>query len=134
MTNNIVTITVWKSGFQVPFDDFSSRVALRGELITLTPEQVEDTRDRNGNSWLDLTEEQQLARWGHVNFLKGDRSSDVKFIGDDDERIRFRRRERAIIEAHALSDPEERADALHKIRELYGTPRSSQRTLNEYGG
>ena len=39
----------------------------RGDVIRLSEEDVEGTRDRNGDSWLDdLSETAQLARWGEV--------------------------------------------------------------------
>lgn len=72
MTDNTVTITILRSGFTVP--DFeqtrpnysSGRVAYRGEVLTFSPEAVEATRDALGSTWLDLDEEQQIARWGTV--------------------------------------------------------------------
>ena len=39
----------------------------KGSEFRLTAEDVEGTRDRNGDSWLDdLSETAQLARWGEV--------------------------------------------------------------------
>ena len=127
-----VTLTVLRSGFTVPFDDYSSRTALRGEVITLSPSAVEATADRHGNTWVTMTEDEQVSRWGHVNFRIGDHSEGIAFLGEDDERIRFERRERDIIAANAISDPQARAEAHREVKRVYGAAQSTQRTLRSY--
>jgi len=135
MTENM-TITVWRSGLSVP--DIvgpvysANRIAYRGEVVTLTPEQIEETRDRSGATWLDLSEAEQIARWGHVKFKLGDHSAGVKFLGEDDSTIQFRRRENAVLAAQKIADAGERKAAFAKINELYGPGDSGQRTLRQY--
>jgi hypothetical protein len=132
-----VTITVMKSGLSVPERagdwDSRSRVCYRGEVVTLSPELVEMTRDRHGNSWLDLTEDQQVERWGDVRFKRGDHSAEVAFVGDDDSTVRYRRRENAVMVAQKIADPAERKAAFAEITATYGASPSSQRTLRSYG-
>lgn len=48
-----------------------SRVFYRGEEILFGPKAYEDTKDRNGLSWLDMTEEEQYERWGTLKFRRG---------------------------------------------------------------
>lgn len=128
MTNDTVTITVLRSGLTVPHTDFATRVALRGEVITLTSEQVASTEDRNGASWLELTDAEQEARWGVVKFVHGNHAEDIAFLGDDDERIRWRRRERDVLAARKIPDDAERREAFRKINETYGQADSGQRS------
>lgn len=139
MTDSSITITVLRSGFSsipdISEPKFSTnRVAYRGEVITLSPEQIEATRDLNGNSWLDMTEEQQLDRWGHVNFRVGDVREEeaVKFIADDDEAMIYRLREQATKIADQISDPVARREARAEIAKRFGAPESSQRTLQAW--
>lgn len=127
-----VTLTVMRSGFPVPFDSYSNRICYRGEVVTLTAEQVEGTKDRLGRTWLDLDDGEQIERWGIVRFKLGDHSADVGFIGDDDSTVRFRRRENAIIAANAISDPQDRAEAHREVKRLYGAAQGSQRTLRSF--
>lgn len=138
MSTEPVTITILRSGFSVPDIDerkySANRTAYRGEVVTLTPEQVEGTRDLNGNSWTTLTEEQQLARWGHVNFALGDQreAEGIKFVGDDDEAQVHRFRERATAEADKISDPQARRAAHAAITERFGASQGTQRTLQAW--
>lgn len=43
----------------------------RGQEVTFGPEAYADTLDRNGNSWLNMSEEEQYARWDEVKFRRG---------------------------------------------------------------
>lgn len=42
-----------------------------GQTVVYSAADYEETKDRNGNSWLDLTEAQQARRFGRVYFRKG---------------------------------------------------------------
>lgn len=42
-----------------------------GQEVTFGPEAYKDTVDRYGNSWLNMTEEEQIERWDEVKFRKG---------------------------------------------------------------
>ncbi|MER7447074.1 hypothetical protein [Microbacterium sp. NPDC097977] len=125
-------ITVLASGTTVPFDSFSGRIAYRGELVEITPEQYDGTLDRFGNSWLDMDEHAQAKKWGMVRFLRGDHTADVAFIGDDDSTVRYRRRENAIATANAISDPAERRAAHAEVNRVYGRAESTQRTTRSF--
>lgn len=125
-----VTVTVLRSGLSVPFRSFANRIALRGEVITLTPEQYEDTLDRHGNSWTTMTDAAQEARWGEVKFALGDHSEGIAHLGDDVERIRFLRRERDVLEARRIPGDADRREAFKKINETYGASSSTQRTMS----
>lgn len=127
-TDKTVTITVLRSGLTVPHNNFATRVALRGEVITLTPEQVQGTEDRYGASWLQMTDAEQEARWGEVKFVHGDHAEGIAFLGDDDSTIRFRRRENAVLAARKIANDAERREAFRKINETYGHADSGQRS------
>jgi hypothetical protein len=43
----------------------------RGQEVTFGPEAYAETQDRFGDSWLDLTEAEQFAKWKEVKFRKG---------------------------------------------------------------
>jgi len=54
------------------------RVLARGDEITVTPELIDLTKDRNGDSWAaDLSEDAQRARWGVVRFAPGPLADDL---------------------------------------------------------
>lgn len=42
-----------------------------GQEVTFGPEAYKNTIDRFGNSWINMTDEEQYARWGEVKFRKG---------------------------------------------------------------
>lgn len=54
-------------------DGFTSnyRNFYKGQEVTFGPEAYEETVDRLGRSWLDLSEEEQWDRFGEVKFRKG---------------------------------------------------------------
>jgi hypothetical protein len=49
----------------------NNRVFYRGQEYTFGPEAYADTVDRLGFSWLNLDDDEQIARWGKVRFRKG---------------------------------------------------------------
>lgn len=139
MTTKTVTITILESGFSLPgpanpnsFVATEGRTALRGEVVEV---ERSETLDRAGNSWLDMDDDAQLSRWGVVRFRKGNHveAEGIKYLGDDDERITFRRREREILEARKLTDADERRAELKRIYALYGRGDSGQRSM-DYSG
>ena len=91
------------------------RVLLQGEEFEVTPELYAETLDRAGNSWLDLDESAQLARWGEVRFAPGPKPDALTFGGDDSS-YRIRAWQRDLAYAQAVSDPNERRAALAKVR------------------
>lgn len=127
-----VTITIKRSGFTVPHDSYSNRVAYANEVITLTPAQVEDTRDRNGDSWLDLTDEQQIERWGVVSFRRGSHANGE--IGADDiNGLRYRRWQDEYKYAQQISDPRERKLAMNALGQKYPENNAQSRTIASWG-
>ncbi|MCC2030345.1 hypothetical protein KEC56_12620 [Microbacterium sp. YMB-B2] len=132
-----VTITVLTSGLSLPGPSnpnaiwaTAGRTALRGEVVEV---ERSETLDRNGDSWLDMDDEAQLARWSVVRFRVGDHveAEGIRYIGEDDERITYRRREREVHEARKIADAVQRKAELNRIYALYGAPDSGQRTLSE---
>lgn len=111
---------------------FDGRVRLRGEQFTLTEAQIESTRDRNGISWLDYSDEQQLARWGKINFARGPIPEGVELRPwDTDAAAREAHRQHLIHEAKRIGHPTEQRIELARIAEEFGTPLTST-TLGVY--
>jgi hypothetical protein len=54
-------------------DGFTSnqKVFYRGQEVVFGPEAYKDTKDRAGNSWINLSDDEQFDRWGEVKFRKG---------------------------------------------------------------
>ncbi|WP_347978681.1 hypothetical protein [Microbacterium sp. ProA8] len=98
----------------------TGRVLRRGEEFEVTPELYAETLDRNGESWLDLTPEEQTRRYGHIKFLPGTRPDDIA-VGDDDEGYRYKQGLAAREYAQQISDPAERAAALAEVSAEYGS-------------
>lgn len=127
-----VTITILRSGMTVPHDSYSNRVTYRNEVVHLTPAQVEDTKDRNGKSWLDLSDEDQIARWGVVSFRIGNHANGE--IGDDDfNGLRYRHWQEEYRYAQKISDPNERKKAMDALGQKYPESREESRTIASWG-
>lgn len=58
-----------------------------GEELTVTDSVYQRTQDRNGDSWLDLEEDEQIARWGKVVFREGKWDGNVPY-GNEAKRER----------------------------------------------
>ena len=135
MTENKISepiiVTVLSSGSVLPFNDYENRAYYRGEVVELSAEQVEGTRDRLGKTIADTirSEEVQLARWGLVRFREGSDTSDIGFVGDDDSTVTFRKRELAEERAKHLPSKAERVAGLQAVTEQYGPKDSGQRTI-----
>lgn len=95
------------------------RVLSRGETFTVSPETYELTKDRLGNSFLDLAPDQQVARWGMVKFAEGPAPDDMTY-GEDDEYQMYKAGTRAREQALLISHPVERAEALAEVEKRYG--------------
>jgi len=105
-------------------------VLKRGESITLTAAQVADTVDRDGNSFLDLSDDDQLARWGSVKFGQGPAPEGMA-AWQDDSLARSDAREAARADALRIVDRGERIAALKAIDDKFGRP-TEQWSLAEY--
>lgn len=62
----VLTIHILEDGFTR-----LGRVWYRGEEIVFGPQAYENTKDRNGVSWLNMDDDAQIDKWGHVKFRKG---------------------------------------------------------------
>jgi hypothetical protein len=126
--------TIWatSSGVTVPTspDPYAPGIVLlRGQYITLTPEQVELTKDRFGQSWLDQTAEQQIARFGEQRWAEGLPPDGILIGGDDVAAVAAQRAE-AERQLKFQPDEELRERAAQRIRETYGpSTASNQRTI-----
>ncbi|WP_374460126.1 hypothetical protein [Microbacterium sp.] len=135
-TDPVVTITVLSSGFTVPgraregaYWGTDGRTALRGEVVEI---DRSETLDRAGNSWLDLTEEQQEERYGKPMFTLGDHSEGIAVGEDDVHGFRYKKWCRAIEEAQRIVDPAERAAALARIKREYPEQSRTSQTSRPY--
>lgn len=95
------------------------RVLSRGETFTVSPETYELTKDRLGNSFLDLTPQEQVQRWGSQRFGIGPAPEDMG-LADDDEYQMYKAGVRARERALLISHPVERAEALAEVEKRYG--------------
>lgn len=129
-----ITVTCMASGSVLPFNDYENRAYYRGEVVELTAEQVEGTRDRLGNTILDTirSEEIQLSRFGIIRYKEGDHSSEVAYIGDDDSTVQYRKRELAEERAKKLPSKAERMAGLKAVTDTYGAKDTGQRTIAVY--
>lgn len=132
-TDATKTIHALQSGLTVPHDTYGGVVLSQGQTVTLSAKQVEQTYDRDGNSWLDLSEEDQRVKWGEIRFGHGPAPEGMG-IGDDDPHGARYYRHRAEVEyAKKISDPAERATALRDIAKKYPEQRgTTQWTLREH--
>ncbi|MCK6080094.1 hypothetical protein KZX37_05595 [Microbacterium sp. EYE_5] len=103
---------------------FDGRVRLRGEEFLLTEAQIESTKDRNGVSWLDLSDDEQQARWGKINFQRGPAPENIH-PWDTDLAAREARRQFLINEAKRIGHPTEQRIELARIAAEFGTPLTS---------
>lgn len=97
----------------------------RGQQVEISEARYEATKDREGNSWLDLDEEAQLARYGEVRFRWGETPDDVR-PWDNDPSLANLLRETELAEARKLENTAERADAVAAIFKKYGRGQTSQ--------
>ena len=95
------------------------RVLYSGETFEVTPEEYELSKDRTGRSWLDLTPQEQVQKWGAQRFGTGPAPPEM-VIGADDDLVMFERGMAALKHARATSDPQERAQAVKAAWNTYG--------------
>lgn len=91
-------------------------VMRQGEEFEVTQELYDATLDRYGDSFLDLSEAEQVARWGMVKWAKGPKPEGTE-VGGDDEGYRYRKAQALKAYAEQISDPMERALALKQMKE-----------------
>lgn len=96
----------------------------RGQQVEISQARYEATKDREGNSWMDLTENEQEARWGEVRFRWGETPDGVN-PWDRDASLANLLRETELAEARKLENTAERADAVAAIFKKYGRGQTS---------
>lgn len=129
------TFHVLASGFTVTLGEgrAESSVMYQGQTFTVTEAQYEFTTDKNGHSWIDLTPDEQEARWGHQKFSEGPAPEGVEIGADDTHGLMYRRWQSAVQNAEQISDPIERATAFKEIKAKFPTRyASTQRTIRTY--
>ena len=120
-------------GFTFPLDSglmAQSHVSRRGETAVITQKLIDASRDRDGNSWLDLLHDElgQIERWGQVRFAPGAAPADMSpWLPGTPEADAAREQERRA--AWAILDDGERHRTLAEIDARFGRPLTS-RTLN----
>ncbi|WP_036318140.1 hypothetical protein [Microbacterium sp. B24] len=108
----------------------------RGATVEVTKEIIEASLDRNGNSWLDLVDDEgaQVARYGQVTFRRGQCPEDVLWWNaPGDDASRGLAHVKAVEAAREISDPIERRLAVAKADETFG-PRMTSRSLGYLPG
>lgn len=105
--------------FSVVGDPVGGRVLKQFETFEVDDNLIENTRDRQGISWLEYDAAEQTRRWGGVRFLPGE-PPEGAVIGSDDEGWLYRQGQAAKAYAEQISDPAERARALAKVQSEYG--------------
>lgn len=98
------------------------RVYPRGTVLTVTEEWLEASRDRNGSSYLDnLDPAEQIARWGAVKFVFGDRSEEILWWNETpgDSAWNYAR-ELEQERIATISDPVDRFEAQEAARQKFG--------------
>ncbi|MFE6255134.1 hypothetical protein [Agromyces sp. NPDC057865] len=110
-------------------------MARRGETVTITDAIIEQSIDREGNSWLALADDPdaQVARWGRVVFGIGPwpEAEPVLVPGSVEW---TEAREIARKAAWSLQDPEARAAARRKVTEDFGAAPTTSSTLQHIAG
>ncbi|WP_341954546.1 hypothetical protein [Microbacterium sp. LWH13-1.2] len=105
--------------FSAAGDAAAGRVLSRGETFTVSPETYELTKDRLGSSFLDLTPQEQVQKWGSQRFGTGPAPEDM-VIGEDDEYQVFKAAFAKLEYSRKISDPAARKLAVQKVWRDHG--------------
>ncbi|MBB3158658.1 hypothetical protein FHS07_002354 [Microbacterium proteolyticum] len=97
----------------------------RGQQVEISQARYDATKDVNGDSWLDYSEDEQQARWNEVRFRWGETPDNVR-PWDKDPSLANLLRETELAEARKLENTAERADAVAAIFQKYGRGQTSQ--------
>lgn len=111
-------------------DGADGRVYHRGEELVITEQIIAASKDRLGNSWLDLDASEQVQRYGKQVWGHGPVPDDVDFYNGGDRASRDIARIRARDAAMAISDPVQREAAWKAVRDEFGTPATSWSSLS----
>ena len=121
-----------KSGFvfRSSTEAFGGVVSTRAQTVTVTAVLLELAKDRNGNSWFSLVDDDdaQAARWGEPVFRRGPAPADLTQWqpGTADHAVA---RDRARAAAWALPVGDARDAAFNDVLQRFG----SAKTIATYG-
>jgi hypothetical protein len=101
-----------------------SYVARRGTTLLVTDEVRAACTDRLGRCLFDLTEDEQVRRFGRVMFRPGLPPEDFDAFTPESAEWDDARRA-ALADAWALHDEDEQRAALARVRERFGRPTTS---------
>ena len=124
-----------RSPMTIAFSEHDSRSLQRGTTVVVTEELLEMSKDRAGNSWLDLVDDPaaQVQRYGSQKFARGECPPEVTWWNENpgDGAWNYARQleEDRIGE---ISLPEDRARAAEEVRKLYGR-KNGTTTLSSWG-
>lgn len=104
------------------------RVFHRGQELVLTADIIDASKDRLGNSWLDLDASEQVQRYGKQVWGYGPVPDDVDFYNGGDRASRDIARIRARDAAMAIDDPVQREAAWKAVHAEFGSPATSWST------
>jgi hypothetical protein len=133
MTHKAEDAIFFYSAMTVATGENASSVYPRGSTLTITPEIRELSKDRTGDSWLDLSEAEQRERWGEVRFGHGEAPGSIEWWNTPgDDASRHLALDMAMAQVALISDPVDRAKAADAARQKYGR-RSSATKLSSWG-
>jgi hypothetical protein len=116
--------------FRTSSEAFGGEVSARAQTVTVTASLLEASQDINGNSWLDLVDDEaaQTARWGEPAFTRGPAPADLTHWqpGTEEQTVA---RATALAAAWALPEGDERNSALRDVVRTYGRALTSS-TMN----
>lgn len=112
----------------IAYSDFHEASCRRGQTVTVTDAMLDQSKDRNGDSWLDLVDDEaaQIARYGHRLIARGPCPEDVLWWnGPNDTASPGLARELALEQARLISDPADRDAKIREVNATYGARQTS---------
>lgn len=99
----------------------------RGQTVTVTADLIELNEDRSGVSFLDLSPEEQVAKYGEPIWDHGPAPEELHaWAPNSFEQVLAR--DEARRRAWALDDPAAQRQALREVERIYGRAPSSQQS------
>lgn len=108
---------------------FGGRTSKRGDELKVTAELRAANSDRNGDCWLDQSEDEQLALHGRVLFRRGPWPDDADLYVRGSSEWQDAR-EAARKAAWSLQDPRARNEALAAVHSRFGAAPVTSRTFS----
>lgn len=119
----------------IPVSDINGWMVHYGQTITVTPSIHFFSKDRNGNSWLDLLDDPdgQVSRYGRVRFARGPWPEELSRVEPGTAEESF-----AIADAWRemwnLPTEEQRSARRAELGKLYGAPPALNRVIAQTPG